>query len=109
MRPGARVRVSVLVPTRNEGLNIDRCLTALDWADEVVVADSQSQDETVRIAESHGARVIQFHYAGGWPKKRQWALDTVHFRDDSGLLLDADEIVSDEFGREVGRVIADGG
>ena len=93
MRNG-RVPLSVLIPTRNEAENIARCLDALHgWADEIVVVDSQSEDDTPALAEAYGATVLQFHYTGGWPKKRQWALDTYAFRNDWILLLDADEIL----------------
>jgi glycosyltransferase involved in cell wall biosynthesis len=98
--------VSVLIPTKNEAANIGRCLEQLHgWADEIVVVDSQSQDDTVRIAESFGARVIQFHYTGGLPKKRQWALDTYPFRNEWILLLDADEILEGPIKDEIGNAI----
>ena len=68
---GARVAilpVSVIVPVRNEAGNLGRCLESLREVGEVYVVDSQSSDETVEVARSFGATVIQFHYAGGWPK-----------------------------------------
>jgi glycosyltransferase involved in cell wall biosynthesis len=103
------VPISVLVPTRNEAANLDCCLAALeDWADEIVVVDSQSEDETVEIARAHGATVLQFHYAGGWPKKRQWALDTFDFRNDWILLLDADEILLPPIREEIAGAVAAG-
>ena len=93
--------VSVLVATRNEERNLSRCLAALDWVDEIVVVDSQSTDRTAEIAASHGARIVQFHYQGGWPKKRQWALDTFPLRNEWVLILDADEIVTPELRDEI--------
>ena len=68
---------------------------------EVFVIDSQSTDHTVEIARSFGANVVQFHYRGGWPKKRQWAIDTLSFATDWILLLDADEILTPELAREI--------
>lgn len=100
------VPVSVLIPVRNEAHNLPRCLDALKgWADEVVVVDSQSTDGTIEIAEQYGATVLQFHYQGGWPKKRQWALDTYPFRNDWILLLDADEILLDPIKEEMAAAI----
>ena len=102
-----RVPVSVLVPTRNESRNITRCLDPLrGWADEIVVVDSRSTDDTVEIAEAYGATVLQFDYAGGWPKKRQWALDTFDFRNEWILLLDADEILLGPIKNEIARAVA---
>jgi glycosyltransferase involved in cell wall biosynthesis len=93
--------VSVIVPVRNEARNLPRCLESLTEAGEVYVIDSQSTDETVAIAESYGAKVVQFHYAGGWPKKRQWAMDTLPLAYDWVLLLDADEVLTAELVAEI--------
>jgi len=102
MQPTEKTDISVLIPVFNEEKNIRRCLEALkNWAEEIIVVDSQSTDSTIEIAESFGAKVLQFHYKGGWPKKRQWALDTYDFRNDWILLLDADEIVTQELKLEV--------
>ncbi len=97
--------VSVIVPVRNEALNLPRCLESLAGFGEVYVIDSQSTDETVAIAESRGAKIVQFHYAGGWPKKRQWAMDTLPLAYEWILLLDADEVVLPELAREIRSVV----
>lgn len=51
---------------------------------------SQSTDATVGIAAAAGARVAQFAFNGSWPKKRNWALESLAFAHEWGLLLDAD-------------------
>src|ERR1700730_11526527 len=89
--PAVTLPVSVIVPVRNEGRNLRRCLESLCGAGDVYVIDSQSSDDSVEIAREFGAQVIQFHYHGGWPKKRQWALDMLPLRYEWVLLLDADE------------------
>ena len=101
--------VSVLVPVRNEACNLPRCLQSLAEAGEVYVIDSQSTDDTVAIAASHGAKVVQFHYAGGWPKKRQWAMDTLSLAYDWILLLDADEVLTTELVNEIRGALQDPG
>jgi glycosyltransferase involved in cell wall biosynthesis len=100
-----RLPVSVIVAARNEAKNLPRCLQALKDAGEVYVIDSQSTDDTVEIARFHGARVIQFHYQGGWPKKRQWAMDTLPLAHDWILLLDADEMLTPELAEEISAAI----
>ena len=75
--PPVSLPVSVIVPARNEAQQPARCLESLRGVGEVYVVDSQSSDGTAEIARSFGAKVVQFHYAGGWPKKRQWAMDTL--------------------------------
>jgi len=97
----SRLPVSVIIPVRNEAKNLPRCLNALQDAGEIYVIDSQSTDETCEIARSHGAEVVQFHYQGGWPKKRQWAMDTLPLAYDWILLLDADEVMTPELVQEI--------
>jgi len=106
--PGARgpaLPLSVIVPVRNEARNLPRCLQSLSAVGEVYVIDSQSTDDTVAIAQAHGAKVIQFHYSGGWPKKRQWAMNTLSFAHDWILLLDADEVLTPELVEEIRRAM----
>lgn len=100
--------VSVIIPTRNEARNLPRCLESLRAAAEVYVVDSQSTDGTPDIARQYGAKVVQFHYRGGWPKKRQWAIDTLPLGCDWVLLLDADEALSGELWEEMRQAIQRG-
>jgi glycosyltransferase involved in cell wall biosynthesis len=93
--------VTVIIPVRNEARNLPRCLAALRDVGEIYVVDSQSTDETCSIAESSGAKVVQFHYQGGWPKKRQWAMDSLPIAFDWILLLDADEVLTAELAAEI--------
>jgi glycosyltransferase involved in cell wall biosynthesis len=97
--------VSVIVPVRNEARNLPRCLQALKNIAEVYVIDSQSTDDTVEIARARGAKVVQFYYQGGWPKKRQWAMDRLPFANDWILLLDADEVLTSELAEEIRSAI----
>jgi glycosyltransferase involved in cell wall biosynthesis len=97
----------VIVPVRNEARNLPACLESLHGVGEVYVVDSGSTDETSQIAHSFGAHVVQFHYHGGWPKKRQWALDTLPLSYDWVLLVDADEQLTPNLTAEVQRVLRD--
>jgi glycosyltransferase involved in cell wall biosynthesis len=97
--------VSVIIAVRNEEKNLPRCLLALKNVAEIIVVDSQSSDSTVEIARSHGAHVVQFYYSGGWPKKRQWAMDTLPLANDWTLLLDADEILTPTLAEEIHQAI----
>jgi len=98
--------VSVIVPVRNEAHNLHRCLESLRGVGEVYVIDSGSTDETIEIARSFDAKVVQFHYHGGWPKKRQWAMDTLPLAHEWTLLMDADEALTPELADEIRRAIA---
>jgi glycosyl transferase family 2 len=106
-RASASLPVTVIVPARNEARNLPRCLESLRGADEVYVIDSQSTDATAEIARSYGAQVVQFHYQGGWPKKRQWAMESLPLACDWILLVDADESLTPQLEQEIRRAIAD--
>jgi glycosyltransferase involved in cell wall biosynthesis len=93
--------ISVIIPVRNEAHNLPRCLESVRGFGEVYVIDSQSSDATIEIAESYGAKVVQFRYQGGWPKKRQWAMDTLPLAYDWIFLLDADEAFTPELLAEI--------
>jgi glycosyltransferase involved in cell wall biosynthesis len=96
-----KLPISVIVAARNEEKNLPRCLDSLGDAGEVYVVDSQSTDATPEIARSFGAKVTQFHYQGGWPKKRQWAMENLPLAFDWILLLDADEALTPELAEEI--------
>jgi glycosyltransferase involved in cell wall biosynthesis len=97
--------LTVIVPVRNEAHNLPRCLASLKSVGEVYVVDSGSTDATAAIARSYDAKVVQFHYAGGWPKKRQWAMDTLPLAYDWVLLVDADEVLTPELCDEIRQAI----
>jgi glycosyltransferase involved in cell wall biosynthesis len=97
--------ISVIIAVRNEERNLPRCLASLAGVGEVYVIDSQSTDQTANVARDYGAKVVQFNYPGGWPKKRQWAIDTLPFAFDWILILDADEALSTEVRAEMDDAI----
>jgi glycosyltransferase involved in cell wall biosynthesis len=72
-----------------------------------MLIDSGSRDATCTIAEEMGAEVIQFDYKGGWPKKRQWAMENCDIRNPWTLLLDADEQLSPELIEELKLITTD--
>jgi glycosyltransferase involved in cell wall biosynthesis len=100
-----KLPVSVIVAARNEERNLPRCLESLREIGEVYVIDSQSTDATPEIARTFGAKVIQFHYQGGWPKKRQWAMENLPLENDWILLVDADEALTPQLVDEIRRAI----
>ena len=104
-RAAETLPITVIVAARNEAHNLPRCLQSLRSAGEVYVIDSQSTDATVQIAESYGAHVVQFHYQGGWPKKRQWAIDSLPLTYDWIFLVDADEALTPELAAEIRSAI----
>lgn len=103
---GVKLPITVLLAARNEAINLPRCLAALGPATRVIVLDSHSTDTTAEIARAHGAEVVQFDYCGGYPKKRQWALENIQIGTPWVLLLDADEVVTDALWAEMTQAIS---
>ena len=101
----AKVPVSVLIPIKNEAENLPRCLESVTWANEVFVVDSQSTDGSQEIAAHHGATVIQFQFNGTWPKKKNWALESLPFKHEWVFILDADEVLPPEAEEEFRQIV----
>jgi glycosyltransferase involved in cell wall biosynthesis len=104
-----KVPVSLIVPIKNEAANLPRCLGSVAWADEIFVVDSQSTDGSIETAERAGAQVVQFQFNGTWPKKKNWALEHLHFRNEWIFILDADETLPPEAEAEFRNAIAQAG
>jgi len=96
----------VLIPTRNEILNIAACIESLGQVDEIVVVDSGSTDGTVETAQQLGARVEQFDWNGKWPKKKNWALENIPWRNEWVLIIDADERATPALRAELANILA---
>lgn len=101
------MRLSVIIITCNEAANIADCLASVEFADECIVVDSGSTDDTVAIARAAGARVeVTADWPGFGPQKnRALALAQGEWV----LSLDADERVTPELAMEIQRAMADPG
>ena len=91
-------RLSVVVITRNEAANIRAALESVRWADELVVVDSGSTDDTLRIAGEIADRVTAHDWTGYGAQKNHATELAAH---DWVLSLDADERVSPALAREI--------
>lgn len=103
-----RIPVSVVVMTRDEERNIATCLHSVRDFDQVLVVDSNSEDSTPEIAASLGATVVPFAWDGRYPKKKQWCLDNLPFRNDWVLYVDADERVTPRLADEIAALMTAG-
>lgn len=100
-----KIPVSVLIPAKNEEANLPACLASLARADEIFVVDSQSSDRSVEIAQTYGANVVQFHFNGSWPKKKNWSLENLSFRNEWVLIVDCDERITPELWLEIEQAV----
>ena len=90
--------ITAIVTTFNEEHNIERCLKSLQWADEILIIDSFSTDNTTAICKQMGATVLQRKYKYAADQKN-WAIPQA--KNSWIMLLDADEVASDDLQEEV--------
>ncbi len=90
--------ISVFLITFNEEKIIEKCLQELYWAEEIVVVDSGSTDNTVAICEKYNAKVI-YNKFENFGLQKQFALNQT--KNDWVLSLDADEVLSKELIEEI--------
>ena len=95
--------LSVIIITRNESANIVACLDSVSFADEVIVLDGQSTDDTVALAQQHGATVILSDTWEGFGHQKNKVL--AYATHDWVLSLDADERVSGQLAKEIQSVL----
>jgi glycosyltransferase involved in cell wall biosynthesis len=91
-------KVTAIIPTFNEEHNIEAALASVSWADEVIVVDSFSTDQTIAIAKEHGARVLQREYEHSASQKNWTIPQATH---EWIFLLDADERVDENLRKEI--------
>lgn len=93
--------ITVIVAARDEEVNISACMASLSPARHVIVVDSGSHDRTTGLAAQAGADVVLFKYCGGYPKKRQWALNNLEINTPWTMLVDADERIPASLWEEI--------
>ena len=96
--------VSVIVITQDEAAHIEAALRSVDWADEIVVVDSGSTDETVTLAQRFTDRVVTRSWTG-YGAQKNYAAGLA--RNDWILSLDADERVTQALGIEIRNLVRD--
>ncbi len=95
--------LSVLIITKNASQVLERTLLSIkNGADEIILVDNFSKDDTAQIAHRHGVRVIK-HREKDLGKQKSYGL--THARGPWILLLDSDEVVSPKLAQEMRQVI----
>ena len=104
----ARTPVSIVIPTRNEALQIGECVRGLAWAGEVIVVDGASADGTAESARAAGARVLNGARAGtgGQTIAAQRNAGIAAAAHEWVFALDADERIGPELGAELAATVA---
>ncbi len=97
--------LSVIIITKNESSHIDRCLASVSFADEIIVLDSGSEDNTVELCRQYTDKVFETDWPGFGPQKQR-ALDEA--TGDWVFSIDADEKVSPELRAEIEQAMQNG-
>ena len=101
------VPLSVLVLTKDEERNIEACLASITgWASDIIVADSGSEDRTLAICAEHGVTTVYHPYADH-RSQIHWGITELPWRHPWLLLLDADNVVTAPFKREIEQMLRD--
>ena len=97
--------ISVIIIAKNEEQNIEDCLRSVQWADEIILVDSESEDRTVEIARRYTQKIFKRKWEG-YSKQKKYALSLAS--NEWILSVDADERVSPELRDEIQSGLADG-
>ena len=93
--------IDAMIITHNEALNLPHCLKVLTgWTNKIFVIESGSTDGTQEIARSLGAEVVH-HDWPGYARQKNWALDTLPFQSPWILIVDADEVITENLQRRL--------
>ena len=98
-----KVSLSVAIITKDEAGNMPACLASARFADQIVVVDSGSTDDTVEIASNFGCDVFVEKWRGFGPQK-QFAIDKCKHR--WVLVLDADERIPAETATAIKDIVS---
>ncbi len=98
-----KISLSVVIPIKNEESNLNDCLISIgdDFAEEIIILDSNSRDNSLKIANSFPTKIIQFNWNGKYPKKRNWFLLNEPSTTEWVLFLDADERLDENVKNEI--------
>ncbi|WP_159566834.1 glycosyltransferase family 2 protein [Budvicia diplopodorum] len=96
-------RLSIVIIAKNEAELIGDCLMSAEWADEIVLLDGGSSDDTLAIAQAHSAKIFTNTQWQGYGKQRQIAQS--HASGDYVFMIDADERITPELRHSIEQII----
>jgi glycosyltransferase involved in cell wall biosynthesis len=91
-------KISVIIITKNEEINIEDCLKSVQWADEIILVDAESDDKTVEISRKYTDKIF-IHPWEGYSRQKRFAL--IQVQNEWVLSLDADERITPELRNEI--------
>lgn len=98
------IKISVVIISKNSAKYLKKCLKSVNWADEIVLVDNDSTDQTIEIAKDFGVKVFEHDWLG-WAKQKNLAISLT--KNNWVLSLDTDEVLDEELIQSIESV--DGG
>ena len=98
-----KIPLTVVVLTYNEQKNIEECLNSASFADEILVIDGGSKDETQAIAKKLGAKVLFHELNNDYSAQRNFGIENA--KNEWIFMLDADERITDKLAKEIAKCI----
>jgi len=92
------MKISAIIPTLNEEVNIEQAIGSVSFADEIIVIDSYSTDDTVLLAKKHNVKVIMREF-DDYSSQKNFAISKAKYN--CIYILDADERVTPELRKEI--------
>lgn len=96
-------KISAVIITKNEEMNIERCLNSLAWVDEIVILDTGSTDKTTEICKAFGTKVFHLDNWQGFGQAKHFAVSLA--QNDWIISLDADEVVTSDLKDSILKVL----
>lgn len=97
-------KVSAIIPTYNEEVNIEKAIQSVSFADEIIVIDSYSTDNTIALAKKHNVRIL-YRKFDNFSAQKNYAIEKTTHK--WVLLLDADERINHNLKLEILQVLKD--
>lgn len=97
-------QISVVINTFNEEKNIERTIKSVEWADEILICDMHSEDQTAAIAKKMGARIVLHKKVGFVEPARNFAISKA--TNEWVLVLDADEEISENLASRLKKMVS---
>lgn len=96
-----KINLTVIVPTKNDLDNLEKCISKLTKFSQVIIVDSDENSLTKRLVENFNFHYVVFNWDGQFPKKRNWVLENIDIKNEWVLFLDSDEFINEDFINEI--------
>ena len=95
--------ISTIILTKNEELNIEKCIQSVRWSDEIIIIDDNSTDKTIEIAKKYNTKIYLHSLNNDFASARNFGISKA--KNEWVFFVDGDEVVSDALAFEISNAI----